>query len=97
MRNPHDIVVAPIITEKSVSLRDSENKYLFKVAIDVNKIEVKHAIEELFNVKVVSVRMIKYKGKKKRMGRFEGKRSDWKKAIVKLEEGERIPELLGGS
>ncbi len=86
----HSIVRAPSITEKSTELRYSENKYVFKVAKTANKTQIKEAIQALFDVKIESINTLVVKGKKKRMGRFIGKRSDWKKAIVKLAEGQKI-------
>ena len=89
----HTIVRAPSVTEKSTLLR-SENKYVFKVDPSATKLEIRAAIEALFDVKVVSVNTLNVKGKKKRMGRFVGKRSDWKKALVKLADGDKI-DLFG--
>lgn len=94
MKAARDIIVKPIVTEKSVSLME-QNKYTFKVAMNANKIEIKNAIEEIFKVKVVSVNTMHVRGKKKRMGRTEGRTSDWKKAIVKLAEGDQI-EIFEG-
>ncbi len=90
----HKIVRAPSVTEKSTILREEENKYVFKVDSSATKTEISAAIEELFEVKVVSVNTMNVKGKKKRMGRFEGKRSDWKKAVVKLAADNSI-DLFG--
>ena len=84
-----------MITEKGTLLKSIGNQYLFHVDRRANKIEIKNAIEEIFNVQVTSVRTIRMPGKKKRMGRFEGKRPDWKKAVVTLKEGESI-ELFEG-
>ncbi|OPY75675.1 MAG: 50S ribosomal protein L23 [Syntrophorhabdus sp. PtaU1.Bin050] len=82
--NEYDIVLRPIITEKSSLLKDTGNQYIFEVQRDANKIEIKKAVEKLFKVKVVSVHISNMEGKKKRVGRFSGKRADWKKAVVKL-------------
>ncbi|MCX7832108.1 MAG: 50S ribosomal protein L23 [Actinobacteria bacterium] len=90
MRNPEDIIIAPIITEKSYRLANEENKYSFRVHPDANKIEIKNAVEKLFNVKVLSVNTINVKPKKKRLGKFEGRTNRWKKAVVTLKEGDRI-------
>jgi large subunit ribosomal protein L23 len=90
MRNPEDIIIAPIITEKSYKLAQEQNKYTFKVHPDANKIEIKNAVEKLFKVKVTSVNTINVKPKRKRLGKFEGKTSSWKKAIVTLKEGDKI-------
>lgn len=89
-----DIVIRPVVTEKSVSLMQ-ENKYVFKVALSANKIEIKKAIEEIFRVKVVNVNTVRVNGKTKRMGRYEGKTSDYKKAIVQLAEGDSIEVFEG--
>lgn len=89
----HSIIRSPSITEKSTELRYSENKYVFKVAKSATKTQIKEAVIALFDVKVESVNTLVVKGKKKRMGRFVGKRADWKKAIVKLAEGQKIDEF----
>lgn len=95
MKNPYQIVKRPLLTEKSDRLRETNNQYCFEVAVWANKLEVKAAIESLFEVKVSSVRIQNRIGKAKRMGRFAGKRADWKKAIVTLKEDEVI-ELFEG-
>jgi large subunit ribosomal protein L23 len=93
MKQPREIVIAPIITEKSSSLQNKNNSYTFKVSINANKVEIRHAIERIFNVHVLDVNTIRQRGKMKRMGRYSGKRADWKKAIVKLREGDSIAEF----
>ncbi len=90
MRNPHDVLVRPMVSEKSLMLME-ENKYVFVVNKDANKIEIKYAIEKLFNVKVEDVTTHIIKGKMRRMGRTQGKRPDTKRAIVKLAAGNSIP------
>jgi large subunit ribosomal protein L23 len=95
MKTPYNILVGPLLTEKGTLLKEKENKVLFKVAKDANKIEIKRAVEEIFKVKVQSVATINCKGKKKRLGRYEGKRPDWKKAIVTLKEGEKLDFIEG--
>jgi large subunit ribosomal protein L23 len=85
-----EIIVRPLVTEKATQLKAAGNQYLFQVNRRANKIEIKKAIEEIFHVHVTSVRTAQMIGKKKRMGRFEGKRPDWKKAVVTLKEGESI-------
>ncbi|MFC1682659.1 50S ribosomal protein L23 [Candidatus Zixiibacteriota bacterium] len=95
MKTAREIIVRPMITEKGTLLKSVGNQYLFHVDRRANKIEIKNAIQEIFNVQVASVRTIRMPGKKKRMGRFEGKRPDWKKAVVTLKEGESI-ELFEG-
>lgn len=84
-----DIIIRPLITEKSTTLM-AEGKYVFEVAKAANKIEIAKAISQIFNVKVASVNTVSVEGKVKRMGRSIGKRSDYKKAIVKLAAGETI-------
>jgi len=88
---PYQIIHRPIITEKSTRLMDTDNKYIFRVDARANKMEIGEAVEKLFNVKVVGVTTMNVRGKPRRV-RFgqEGKRSDWKKAIVKLKEGDSI-------
>ncbi|ADU20601.1 50S ribosomal protein L23 [Ruminococcus albus] len=94
MKNAHDIIIKPIITEDSMD-RLADKKYTFQVAKDANKIEIAKAIEEIFDVKVAKVNTISVKGKEKRMGRYTGFRPDWKKAIVTL-EGEKTIEFFDG-
>ncbi len=94
MREPRDVVIKPIITEKGTFIK-SQGKYIFEVAIPANKHEVKKAVENLFKVHVIKVNIIRVNGKVRRLGRFTGKRKDWKKAIVTLREGETI-ELFEG-
>jgi large subunit ribosomal protein L23 len=93
--NEYDIIVRPIITEKSSLLKDTGNQYIFEVQRNANKIEIKKAVEKLFKVKVASVRVITMEGKKKRLGKFSGKRSDWKKAVVKLSPKDKITIFEG--
>ena len=90
MNRYYDIIVSPIITEKSMNLIDEFNRYTFKVAKDANKIEIKNAIEKLFNVNVVKVNTLTVKPKFKRMGQHEGYTSAYKKAVVQLAEGQSI-------
>ncbi|MDR3306997.1 MAG: 50S ribosomal protein L23 [Endomicrobium sp.] len=85
-----NIIKKPIVTEKAALLKETNNKYTFVVDKDANKFQIKQAIESLFNVKVESVHTSNYLGKSKRMGSHAGYRSDWKKAIVKLGEGQEI-------
>ena len=95
MKNTYDVLRGPMLTEKGTLLKESENKVLFKVARSANKIEIKNAVETIFKVKVDRVTTMNYEGKKKRMGRYEGRRPDWKKAIVKLKEGEKLEFIEG--
>ncbi len=87
MADLHDILIAPVDSEKADRLEESENTYVFKVGLDANKIQIRQAVEQLFGVKVKSVRTAVVRGKVKRRGRHLGKRSDWKKAYVTLAEG----------
>jgi len=89
-KEPRTIVRRAMISEKGTRLREKQNGYLFEVARDSNKIEIKRAIESIFNVKVNSVRTIRVHGKPKRQGRFAGHRPDWKKALVTLAKGQTI-------
>lgn len=89
-RDPRTIVLAPVVTEKTARRSETKNEVAFKVARDANKIEIRKAVEELFDVSVEGVRTIAMHGKVKRLGRFEGKRAAWKKAIVTLKEGDTI-------
>ena len=93
MIHPRNIVIAPVITEKSEGQVSGNNTYTFKVSINANKIEIKHAIEKIFSVKVLDVNTIRMLGKPKRLGRYSGKRPDWKKAIVTLRAGDKIADF----
>jgi large subunit ribosomal protein L23 len=95
MKDPYQILKRPLLTEKSDHLRESENKYCFEVDKRANKLEVKKAVESLFSVNVVDVRLHNRIGKSKRMGRFAGKRADWKKAYVTLKKGDVIAMFEG--
>lgn len=90
----HDILVKPVITEKTTMMM-SDGKYTFKVSLHANKIEIRKAVEAVFGVKVKSVNTIRMTGKIKRMGKYIGKRPDYKKAIVTLHEGETIEFFEG--
>ena len=90
MKDPRSIVRKALITEKGTALRELRNQYHFEVATDANKIEIKRAIETIFQVKVGSVRTQQMRGKMKRQGRTAGRRSDWKKAIVTLMPDQKI-------
>ncbi|MGH7369287.1 MAG: 50S ribosomal protein L23 [Candidatus Methylomirabilaceae bacterium] len=95
MRDPNQIIRRPLITEKGTRLKQQENQYLFEVARDANKIEIKRAVESLFRVTVLRVRTIPVKGKAKRVGRFAGRTPDWKKAVAALKEGDSIEFFEG--
>ena len=90
MKEPRSVVRRALITEKGTVLRELRNQYHFEVATDANKIEIKRAIETIFQVKVGSVRTQQVRGKLKRQGRTAGRRSDWKKAIVTLMPDQKI-------
>ena len=92
-----DIIRRPLITEKTTVLREDGKTLVFQVALGANKIDIKRAVEQLFGSKVQSVRTSRAHGKVKRQGRFEGRRSDWKKAYVTLRDGEKLPEFLQGA
>lgn len=87
---PFDLIRRPLITEKTNIQKESYNQITFEVDRNSNRVEIKRAIQDIFNVKVASVNTIQIKGKTKQRGRITGKRRDWKKAIVKLMPGERI-------
>ena len=93
MRSPEDIIKAPYITEKS-NAEIAFGKYTFKVDVNATKTEVKLAVEQLFNVKVVQVNTANYEGKNKRMGVHTGRRSDWKKAIVRIDTNPKADTYL---
>jgi large subunit ribosomal protein L23 len=95
-RAARSIILRPILTEKSMRQKEEQNTVTFRVRPDANKVEIREAIEALFKVKVTDVRTIAYEGKLKRMGRHQGRRPDWKKAIVQLAEGHKI-ELVEGA
>ena len=94
--NANQIIRRPLVTEKSTILREEGNVIAFEVDPSANKIQVKSAVEELFKVKVEEVRLFNVRGKMKRMGRFVGKRRDWRKAYVRLKAGEKAPEFVEG-
>lgn len=89
----HQIIIAPVVSEKSTRVAEKANAAVFKVATDAKKPEIKIAVETLFKVKVESVSTMNVKGKRKNFGRIRGKRSDWKKAYVKLAEGQELDFL----
>jgi large subunit ribosomal protein L23 len=95
MKDARQIIRRPVITEKSTIDRETENVVTFSVDPRAGKIEIKQAVEQLFSVKVVEVRTSRVRGKTKRVGRSEGRRPDWKKARVRLAEGESIEFFEG--
>jgi large subunit ribosomal protein L23 len=94
IKDPHKIILRPVITEKSTQLKDASRIICFEVARQANKIEIKKAIELLFKTKVANVRTQAKTGKVRRVGRNAGKTKDWKKAYVKLREGEKMIEYF---
>lgn len=95
MREPREVIVRPLMTEKSMRLKDERNVVTFQVSPDANKVEIRQAVETIFNVKVRAVRTATVEGKLKRMGRHQGRRPSWKKALVTLQPGHKI-ELVEG-
>jgi large subunit ribosomal protein L23 len=95
MKEAHQIIKRPLITEKTNRQKEEGNQIVFVVDPKAGKIAIRQAVEKLFKVKVLSVRTLNVGGKKKRMGKFLGQTSDWKKAIVKLREGDRIEFFEG--
>jgi large subunit ribosomal protein L23 len=108
MRSPEQIIKRPLLTEKGTRLKETggnpgkeldpetiKSQLLFEVARDANKVEIRYAVEKLWNVSVVDVRTAVVRGKEKRMGRFTGKRSNWKKAMVTIAAGQNIEFFEG--
>lgn len=90
MNTIYEVIRRPIISEKSTALAEIGGRYAFEVSVKANKQEIRDAVQRLFNVKVRAVRTMIMHGKVKRVGRFETKRSNWKKALVTLAEGQKI-------
>jgi large subunit ribosomal protein L23 len=95
VKQNRNVIIRPLVTEKISNLQESENKVAFVVDRSANKIEIRKAVENRFDVKVKKVATINMKGKVKRLGRFEGRRAHWKKAIVTLKEGFAIDFFEG--
>lgn len=92
----HAIIIRkPIITEKAAQLKEKQNTYLFEVEKGCNKLEIKKAVEDLFNVTVLDVRTYTTYGKMRTRGKYHGRQPDWKRAIVKLKDGDTIEYLEG--
>jgi len=91
----YDIIIRPLITEKTSLQKEDHNQVTFEVDRRANRVEIRRAIEKIFNVRVANVRTMQVKGKVKQRGRIVGKRRDWKKAIVNLMPGERIDFFEG--
>jgi large subunit ribosomal protein L23 len=89
----YEIILRPLVTEKGVDKKDKERTLCFEVALAATKTQVKSAVEKLFKVKVDEVRTATFDGKLRRRGKYAGYRSDWKKAYVKLKEGQKVPEF----
>lgn len=89
-----DIILKPLISEKAVAAMESQ-KYAFKVRLDANKTQIKDAVEEIFKVTVTGVNTMRMHGKVRRAGKFQGRRSDWKKAVVTLKDGDSIKVFEG--
>src|SRR5262249_25863221 len=94
-RTAREILIRPLMTEKSMRQKEEQNTVAFRVRPDANKVEIRAAVESVFNVKVSSVRTASFEGKLKRMGRSEGRRADWKKAVVTLAPGHKIDLVEG--
>lgn len=94
MKDAREIILRPIVTEKTADAKEQSNTVCFEVARKANKIEVRRAVETLFGVKVVEVRVVNMGGKKRRFGRFMGQRPDWRKAYVRLAAGEKTTEFF---
>ena len=94
-RDPRNVLVKPLMTEKSMQRKEELNAITFKVSVDANKVEIRQAVEKVFNVKVATVRTASHEGKWKRMGKFEGRRPGWKKAVVTLAPGHKIDLVEG--
>ncbi|MBI5554505.1 MAG: 50S ribosomal protein L23 [Elusimicrobia bacterium] len=95
MKDLSAVIIGPLVTEKNAWLKEKENKYVLKVNIDATKEDIKKAAEKMFKVKVTGVNTMRVGGKTRRMGRFSGKRSDWKKAFISLKAGETIKFFEG--
>jgi large subunit ribosomal protein L23 len=92
-----DVIRRPLVTEKTTILREDGLTLVLQVATHANKVQIRRAVETLFGSKVADVRTATMRGKIKRQGRFAGRRPDWKKAYVRLREGEKLPEFIEGA
>lgn len=90
--NIYDVIIRPVVTEKGLSKKESEQTLCFEVNKNATKTDIKGAVEKLFKVKVADVRTANFEGKLRRRGRYSGYTQDWKKAYVKLKEGQKMPE-----
>jgi large subunit ribosomal protein L23 len=89
----YNVIRRPLITEKALTTRETEGSLVFEVAANASKTEVKQAVEQLFNVKVATVRTVNVEGKERRRGKYSGYLPDWKKAYVRLKAGEKVPDF----
>jgi len=94
IKDPYKIILRPVITEKSTLMKEQNREICLEVDPRANKIEIKEAAEQLFNVKIESVRVMKQRGKMRRVGRNQGRKKDWKKAYLKIKEGEKMIEYF---
>ncbi len=94
MKDAREVIIRPIVTEKTADAKESTNTVCFEVAKGANKIEIRRAVESLFGVKVTEVRVVNVHGKRRRFGRFVGRRPDWRKAFVRLAAGEKTIEFF---
>jgi len=92
MKSAYQILRKPVITEKGLAIKENQNTLVFQVAHQATKTEIKQAVQTIFRVKVHSVRTANFPGKERRRGKFAGYRPDWKKAFVRLRQGEKMPE-----
>ena len=90
----YTVIRRPLITEKGMTVKETQNTLVFEVALKATKTEVKQAVETLFKIKVHAVRTATVEGKERRRGKYSGYRPDWKKAYVRLKEGEKMPDYL---
>jgi len=93
MPTVYSVIRRPLITEKALTTRETQNSLVFEVAANASKSEVKQAVEQLFKVKVASIRTASVVGKERRRGKFSGYLPDWKKAYVRLKAGEKVPDF----
>ncbi len=94
IKDPYKIILKPVITEKSTLMKEQNREICLEVDPRANKIEIKQAAEQLFNVKIESVRVMKQRGKMRRVGKNQGRKKDWKKAYLKIKEGEKMIEYF---
>ena len=93
--NVYDVLKIPKLTEKTMQLKEEVNQFVFEVDPKANKIQIKESVEKVFKVKVLQVRTMNVRGKKKKLGRHQGRKSNWKKALITLKEGQTIEYFEG--